>query len=201
MGMSLLHRREAIVLTSIDVINEFGIQGLSTREVAKRQGISEGTIFKHFQTKNELILAVLDYYSQYDTDIVESIKLKNLKATEAINYFINAYAEYYQNYPQITALTQAYDVLSCDPKLTDKVKEIYLYRLKSMQVLIIESQKSGDISKNIDSKKLSHIIWGSFNDICLSWRLCGYCFSLKEYIMSTIKMILDDFIDNQQETT
>jgi len=197
MERSLLHRREAIIITSIDVIDKFGIQGLSTRKVANLQGISEGTIFKHFRTKNELILAVLDYYSQYDSDIVESIKLKKLKATEAINYFINAYAEYYQNYPQITAIRQAYDVLSCNPELKDKVKKIFLYRSKSMQVLITQSQESGNISQNIDSKKLSHIIWGSFNNVCLEWRLCGYCFPLKEYLMSITKMILDAFIDKE----
>jgi AcrR family transcriptional regulator len=195
MEKSLLHRKEAIILTSIDVINEYGIQGLSTREVARRQGVSEGTIFKHFHTKNELMLAILDHYSQFDDDITESIKLKNLMPIEAITYFINAYAEYYQSYPQITAITQAYDVLSCDQKLTDKVKKIYLNRLEFIQGTIVEAQILGYISKNIDSEKLSHIILGSFNDVCLKWRLCDYDFPLKDYILSTIKIILDAFVN------
>jgi AcrR family transcriptional regulator len=195
MEKSLLHRREAIILTSVDVINEFGIQGLSTREVARRQGVSEGTIFKHFHTKNELMLAILDHYSQFDADIAESIKLKNLMPIDAITYFINAYAEYYQSYPQITAITQAYDVLSCDQKLTDKVKRIYLNRFEFIQSIIVEAQLLGCISKKIDSEKLSHIILGSFNDVCLKWRLSNYDFPLKDYIMSTIKTILDAFVN------
>lgn len=193
MGISLLHRREAIILTSIEVINEFGIQGLSTREVARREGISEGTIFKHFRTKNDLMLAILDHYSQYDSDIIATIKLKNLKPLEAITFLINAYAEYYQNYPQITAISQAYDVLSCDPKLTSKVKEIFLNRSDNMRDLIIEAQKSGDIPQGIDSEMLSHVIWGSLRAVCLKWRLCGYAFPLQEYILSTLEMILNAF--------
>ncbi len=193
---SLLHRKEAIVLTSIDVINEFGIQGLSTREVARRQGISEGTIFKHYRTKNELMLAILDHYSQYDSDIAESIKLKELDPIEAIRYFIKAYAEYYQNYPQITAITQAYDVLSYDKELADKVKKIYQDRLGFIRDLIVEAQENGKILPNTDSEKLADIILGSFSAVCLKWRLCGYDFELKEYILSLLKIILDPYIIN-----
>lgn len=193
MGKSLLHRREAIVITSVDVINEFGIHGLSTREVARRQGISEGTIFKHFQTKNELILAILEHYSQFDADLAESINLKKLTPTKAIYYLINALAEYYQNYPQITVISQAYDVLSSEPELKAKVKEIFLYRVNLIQELIAEAQKCGEISQGADSEKLSNIILGSFNSICLRWRLCGYSFQLKEYSLSILKMILAAF--------
>ncbi|HYE83493.1 MAG TPA: TetR/AcrR family transcriptional regulator [Clostridia bacterium] len=193
MDKSLLHRKEAIIVTSIEVINDYGIQGLSTREVANRQGISEGTIFKHFRTKNELILAILDHYSQYDVDIVESIKLKKLKPKAAIIYFINAFAGYYQNYPQITAITQTYDVLSHDPKLEDKIKGIFMNRYGFFEATIAEGQKTGEITQSIDSEKLAGIIWGSFSTACLRWRLSGYNFPLKDYILTTIETVLKAF--------
>ena len=193
MDKSLLHRREAIILTSIEVINDFGIQGLSTREVARRQGISEGTIFKHFRTKNELMLAILDHYSQYDADLVETIRLKRLKPLEGIRFLMNAYAEYYHNYPQITAITQAYDVLYCDPNLKNKISEIFTSRSDSLKALIIEAQESGGLSGTIDSDILSQIILGSTRGVCLKWRLGEYAFPLKEYIMETLDMILSAF--------
>lgn len=190
---SLLHRREAIILTSVDIIDELGIQGLSTREVARRQDISEGTIFKHFRNKNELMIAILEHYSKYDADIAESIKLKDLKPLEAVKYYVNAYAEYYQNYPQMTAIEQAYDILSCDPLLRDKVKQIFQNRSDFMDLLIKEASKYGEIYPGIDTEKLADIIWGSFRGICLKWRLNSYGFGLKEYILSTLEMILNAF--------
>lgn len=193
MDTSLLHRREVIILTSIEVINEFGIQGLSTREVARRQGISEATIFKHFRTKNELMLAILDHYSQYDVDIADTIRLKKLKPLEAISFLISSYAEYYQNYPQITVITQAYDVLSYDTELAGKIKKIFSNRSDIISDLIREAQGLGEISGNIDSEALSNVIWGSCREVCLKWRLCEHGFPLKEHIMSTLRMILNAF--------
>lgn len=193
MGKPLLHRKDTIILASVEVINELGIQGLTTREVAKRQGITEAAIFKHFRTKNELLLAVLDHYSQYDADIIETVRLKKLEPLEAISFVISSYAEYYQNYPQITAITQAYDVLASEPELTSRIKEIFLSRSDSMQALIIKAQEANALSKAIDSEMLSQIIWGTFRSACLKWRLSEYAFPLKEYVMSILKMTLDAF--------
>ncbi|SNS13821.1 transcriptional regulator, TetR family [Anaerovirgula multivorans] len=199
MVVSLLHRKERIILSTIEVINELGIQGLSTREIAKREGISEGTIFKHFQSKNQLLLAVLDYYSQYDSDIVKSINLKNLEPIDAILYFVDAYATYYESYPAITVISQSYDVLSYNPKLTNKIKDIFLGRIKTMETLVKEGQTLGEIHPNADAEKLASMILGSFRIICLKWRMEEYKFPLKEYILSALKMLLDEFITEPHE--
>jgi len=95
MGYSFLHRKERIILTTIDVINEYGIQGISTREVAKRQGITEAAVFKHFPRKVDLLNAVLDFYAQYDKDISMS-SLQQKDYLQAIFYFVTRYAEYYE---------------------------------------------------------------------------------------------------------
>jgi AcrR family transcriptional regulator len=193
MEYDILHRRISIVLTTIDVINEFGIQGFSTREIAKRLGVSEGTIFKHFKTKNELILAVLEHYSQYDFDIMISAKRKE-NFLDKVMFFIKAFAEYYENYPQITAITQAYDVLAYDPVLGEKIKSISRARVNFMMELLEEGKAEGKVAPDINVEKLTHIIFGSFQSICLKWRLEQNKFSLKEYILSTVDMILKAFI-------
>lgn len=193
MGKLLLHRREEIILTAIELIHERGIQGLSTREIAKRQGISEGTIFKHFKSKNDLLIAVLEKYSQYDADIIQSVRLKGLKPREAIIYFINAYAEYYENYPEVTAILQAYDVISCDPQLEALIKKIFFGCTSFLTDTIEDAKKSGEIASYVDSSRLTHVMMGFIREICLHWRLSGYQFELKERILSTLHMALKAF--------
>jgi AcrR family transcriptional regulator len=191
---SLIHRKESIILTSVEVIHELGIQGLSTREIARRQELSEGAIFKHFKNKNEILLGVLEHYSQYDMDIIQSIALKNLKPIEAIKYFVGAYTEYYENYPEITAITHAYDMFSRDPKLVGKIKDIFDTRNQFILRMVEEAQIAGEISAHIDMENLSDVIVGLCNSICLKWRLNHFNFSLKERTLSTLDMILSAFI-------
>ncbi len=191
---NLIHRRDSIILTTIEVINELGLQGMSTREIAQRVGISEATIFKHFKSKAELIMAVLDHYSQYDADIEASVRHKSLSPKEAILYIVKAYVELYENYPPITAITQAYDVLACDPQFADKIKHVFATRLKLFENYAEEAKAYYGNGREIHSDKLANIILGLCNTICLNWRLNGFGFSLKDYTLSTLIMTLDAFI-------
>lgn len=186
----LIHRKERLVLSAVDVIDRLGFQGLTTKEIAKREGVTEATLFRHFKTKNELLLAVLDHYSQYDADIIESTKLRNMNSIEAITYFINSYVEYYENYPAITAVTQEYGTFSAEPDLAVKIRTILANRIKNLQELIEEAQQKGEIQSAIQSEQLVDVIWGLFRFICLKWRFNHFNFPLKEYTLSTLEMVL-----------
>ena len=189
----LLHTKESLIISTIQVISEQGLQGLTTREVAKRQGISESTIFKHYKSKNELILAVLDYFSQYDQAIIESLGLKKFKPVEAITYFVEAYVTYYENYPEITAITLSYEGLMREAELSDVVKGIFTSRVSTIESLIEEAKSQKEISDYVDPKSLADLIIGLERVVVLRWRLGNYNFPLKEHTMKALKMLLDSF--------
>lgn len=196
MAISLLHRKESVVLTAIEIIDDLGIHGLSTKELAKRQGISEGTLFKHFKSKNEIILAVLDHFSKFDLAIFESTlarRAENKRAIDMIHFWVDAYATYYENYPAITAVAQLYDVFNYDTVLSGKVKDIYSKRLDYLKQIIEEIQQAGEIKGTIDSNILADIIFGSFRTICLTWRMEGRNFSLKNKLLSAFDVIMELF--------
>ncbi len=193
MENGLIHTKEIIILATIDVIDEYGIHGLSTREVAKRVGISEPGIFRHFKSKSTLLLAVLDHFSLYDEDVIHSIKVKYQDPMEAIYKFVETYALYYENYPAITAMMQNMDLLRKDPNLSDKVKTILLNRTLFLTELIKQAQKLGKIDLEIDSKGLAITIIGIEREWCLNWRLADFSFSLSEKILGTLEMTLKAF--------
>lgn len=193
MEFNVIHRREGLILTAIDIINELGIQGLSIREVAKRQGITTAAIFSHFKSKSDLILAVLDHFTQYDSVIEQVIQIKGIHSKEAIIYYLDAYYTYYENYPAITAIIMAYDGLKCEPDFADRIKSIIYRHGMYMNGLVIEAQAAKVLRKDIESECIADIILGSCRQICLKWRMGGYSFPLKERVLYTIGAVLDSF--------
>ncbi|MDR3540359.1 MAG: TetR/AcrR family transcriptional regulator [Desulfosporosinus sp.] len=189
----LLHTKESLILSTIEVISEQGLQGLTTREVAKKEGISESTIFKHYKSKNELILAVLDYFSHYDQAIIESLGLKEFKPIEAITYFVEAYVTYYENYPEITAIILSYEGLMHEVELCDVVKRIVTQRVNTIQSLIEDAKRQNEIPKDVDTESLADLIIGLERVVVLRWRLYNYDSSLKEHTLTALKMLLDAF--------
>lgn len=197
----LLHTKERLILSTIEVISEQGLQGLTTREVAKRQGISESTIFKHYKSKNELIFAVLEYFSQYDQVITESLGMKVLKPIEAITYFVEAYVTYYSNYPEITAIVLSYEGLLHEVELNDVVRRIFTKRVNTIQGLIEEAKRQNEISSDVDTESLADLIIGLERMVILRWRINNYSFSLKDQTLTTLKMVLDIFTLNKSRSS
>jgi len=195
---SVLHRRDSLILTAIDIINELGIQGLSIREIAARQNITNAAIFSHFKSKNDLIHAVLDHFTQYDDIIMQAIELKKLHSVEAIVYYIDSFYTYYESYPAITAIILASDGLRCEPDFKDKIENIIGSRRDYLEQMVKQAQKSKALRDDVESGYITDIISGSCREVCLHWRISGYLFSLKERVNKMLDLILKAF-DLEQE--
>lgn len=193
MGISLLHRKEQLIITAIDIIDELGIQKLTTREIAKRQNVSEATLFRHFKNKNQLLIAVLDYFIQFDGDILQSIKMKQLNVVDTLSFLAKSYAEYYENYPAITSILQIFDVLRYDEELSGKVMEIQQSRTVALRQLIDHAQNKGELRRNTDCELMAIMVYGCFREICLNWRFENYQFSLRERTQATLDILLRAF--------
>ena len=193
MEINNLHRRENIISCTIDLLHERGIHGVSTKLLAKKLDISEGTIFKYFPKKKDLLLGVLDQFSLYDEDIFWTAQNKKSDSQEALLFYLDAYLTYYENYPAITVLMQIYDSFYGIPELEEKSKQIFFTRFNYMTQLIEISQADGKISKHIEPHTLAEILSATFRGICMRWRISNFNFSLYEEVMKTVKTLLDAF--------
>ncbi|MBC3803217.1 TetR family transcriptional regulator [Acetobacterium fimetarium] len=193
---SLIKRRESIIVSTIVTLNQVGLQNLSTKLIAKREGVSEGTLFRHFKNKTEILLAVIDQFSQFDDAIIETCQVNKLSSLETIKYFFNAYAEYYENYPEITVIVQSYDSLMCDPELSDKVRSIIDKRADFIFKTVKEAQKNGVIQKNIEARLIEAILSGASRELCLKWRMSKFDFSINEKSREMVNAVLAAFSEN-----
>jgi AcrR family transcriptional regulator len=56
---------ERILRAAIDVIAERGFRGAATSEIARRAGVAEGTIFRHFKTKDLLLRHIVEPFVKH----------------------------------------------------------------------------------------------------------------------------------------
>ena len=71
--MAAADRRRQITEAALEVIAQQGIQGTTTARVAEAAGISPASIYKHFESRDELLLAALDLlYDHIEEMLFES---------------------------------------------------------------------------------------------------------------------------------
>lgn len=52
-------KQQNILIAAVELISENGYEKVSTSEIAKRAGVAEGTIFRQYKTKKDLLNAIL----------------------------------------------------------------------------------------------------------------------------------------------
>jgi AcrR family transcriptional regulator len=53
-------RKRQIVEVTMDVVAKYGVQGTTTSRIAAAAGVSEATLYRHFSSRTEMLLAALD---------------------------------------------------------------------------------------------------------------------------------------------
>ncbi|MDW0116931.1 helix-turn-helix domain-containing protein [Sporosarcina thermotolerans] len=56
---SLTEKQKQILVAATEMFAEKGFAATSTNEIAKKAGVAEGTIFRHYKTKKELLLSIV----------------------------------------------------------------------------------------------------------------------------------------------
>lgn len=52
-------KQKKIIAAAVEIFAEKGYAATSTSEIAKKAGVAEGTIFRHYRTKKELLLSIV----------------------------------------------------------------------------------------------------------------------------------------------
>lgn len=55
----LTEKQKKIIVAAIESFSEKGYAATSTSEIAKKAGVAEGTIFRHYKTKKELLVSIV----------------------------------------------------------------------------------------------------------------------------------------------
>jgi len=65
--------KQRIVEAAIEMFNQQGTLAVSTNHIAKHAGVSPGTLYYHFRTKNDIIYAIMEKIRGYDQQVFTDI--------------------------------------------------------------------------------------------------------------------------------
>jgi AcrR family transcriptional regulator len=184
-------RRDSIILASIDIISESGIQGLSTKEIAAKQGISESLLYKHFKSIDEVLTAVVEYFSRFDTMIINTILKRDITCRERILEYTKSFVELYENYPALAAILLNYETLMHYDHTRQMAIGIIENRADFVTKVIKIGQETGEIDSYYTPQELTDIIEGIIRFMILRWKMSGCSYNLKENMLVTIKKMLE----------
>ncbi len=122
-----LETKEKIIDIATNLFSENGFSEVSTLDVAKKAGVSHGTIFSHFKSRDELIFAVVERFSAKLLTRINTLMSEDMSLKEIITIHLSSLLDYEDFYRELIIVS---------PRLTGRAKNQYIFLMSSISEII-----------------------------------------------------------------
>ena len=191
--MEYTARQIEIINAATELINQGGIQQLTTKALAEKMGFSEPAIYRHFKNKTDILSSLLNYFGMgLKTKMTELIQ-SEAKGIEKLKQIIDFQFEHFSNHPAIVMVIFAETSFQYEEKLSIAVHNILINKKERVVSIIQQGQKDSSIRSDVDQNQLASVFMGSMRFTILQWRLNNYSNDLNregELLWETLEKLI-----------
>ena len=147
-----------IIVAAFRCIAEVGIAATSTRAVARRARLNQGSIHYYFQSKEELLLGVLRRLMIHKTAIGRTIRQSGLTPTQKIYCLLRSGTNFMQHGEEVVVTVTLWaHAVTQDGTWTNTYRALFDEFRAELVAMIDEGVASGEF-RNADSKVVAETI-------------------------------------------
>jgi AcrR family transcriptional regulator len=170
---STVLRRKQIIETLRKIIIKYGSEHVTVRKLAKEIGVSGGAIYRHFKSKREVLVFLVDYIEEnLIGDVEKDYPIKNsLELLEKISRDLLSSIEQRKG---VSFLVIAEIISLGDKRLNRRISEVLNGFLGHIKHIITEGIKKGEIRKDLDVDMAAVTFFGMLQGLVTIWSLSGF---------------------------
>ena len=172
-------RQKEIIEISLEILKEGGVQKFTMKEIAKRAGISEQAIYRHFENKLAILSAVIGYFRSRVSETFKRAKEAG-SPIQQLQKFIETLLEYFENHPGVAVVVTSEDIFQNESSLNREIKKLVANRISNLTKIIQNGQAAGEITDKYPARDLAFMILGALRFLVITWRLSSFSFSLQK---------------------
>ena len=193
MSTEITERQQEIINVSLALITESGIQSLTIKNLAKRIGFAESAIYRHYENKIQILLAILDFFKRNTEQLFSNHLNSNENALIRIEKLFVTHFRKFTNTPSLVAVIFSEEIFRNEKELCTKVAEIMNLNIANLTTIIKDGQQKGEIRNDIEASHLATMILGSLRMFVKQWSMANYKFDLiakGAELINSIKILL-----------
>jgi len=155
-------------------IDKFGIQELTIKNLASDLSLSEAALYRHFKSKNEILLGVLTYFIlEMNERLSVIIEDKEKNPSELLKNVFSSQLNSFVQKPAIVSVIFSEGIFQFNKDLRIQVSTIMELMQKNINALIVRGQNESIFRKELGADTITTIIMGSMRMVVLKWKLSG----------------------------
>lgn len=189
---ALSDRQLEITTAAGRILTVSGVSGLTIKNLAKEMKFSESAIYRHFTSKEEIIIAMLTFLAESIDQRLSSISVSS-GPEEHFKAIFREQFRFFDLHPHFVVAVFSDGLMEETQQINEAILKLMNIKMKHLVPVIMEGQQKGVFTNAITTDELVHIVMGTFKLQMFKWRTANFKFELiragENMILSLLSLI------------
>ncbi len=153
-------RQEEIKKALLQIVDNEGLHNLSTRKLAEKVGVTEGALFRHFKSKREMILSIVDGVEDVLMKSLQNVAMSDASSKDRLFKFLCVHVNYLIENKGITMLLFSEAAHANDPELKARMLEVLNTQKQLAKKIIQDGIAGGEWDSSLQVENVATLYMG-----------------------------------------
>ncbi|MDD4713792.1 MAG: TetR/AcrR family transcriptional regulator [Bacteroidales bacterium] len=188
--MEIKQRQLEIIEAAGKLLTTSGVSGLTIKNLAIEMNFSESAIYRHFTSKEKIILTLLQYLHENVDRIMNNRPIAGDFKKEFYSLF-KRLTGYFKENPYYVVAVFSEGLLDESDQISEKIIQLMDTLTKHVQFLIEDGQKMQLITDLLTSEQIAQIIIPAFRHQMFKWKISDFESDIEHDIESLLRSLLE----------
>src|SRR5690554_2165372 len=179
--MKITERQQEIITAAGKILTASGIHGLTIKNLAKEMKFSESAVYRHFASKEEIIVGMLSYLAENMDQRFKNSISEEVTTEENFNALFVSQLNFFNQHPHFVVAVFSDGLFEESKNINQTVNRIMQIKMEYLLPVVLQAQQEGVFTKSITSEDLLHVVMGSFRLLMYKWRISNFEFDIIRY--------------------
>lgn len=185
----ITNRQFEIIEAAGKIMTTSGVSGLTIKKLAKEIKLSEGAIYRHFESKEDIIVGMLEFLADKMFERLKEVT-NSSKPEEQFKALFQEQFRYFKANPHYVVAVFSDGLFEESIRINEGISKIMVVKRSILLPIIKSGQASGVFTSAISSEDMTQIVIGTFRLQMYKWRLANFEFDVVENGTKRIESIL-----------
>jgi TetR/AcrR family fatty acid metabolism transcriptional regulator len=190
--MEITQRQLEIIESAGKILTSSGVGGLTIKNLANEMQFSESAIYRHFKSKEDIIVAMLNYLAEGIDDRLKFV-LKLDSPEENFKAIFNEQFSFFNKNSHFVVAVFSDGMMEQSLRINEAILKLKTIKMKYLKPILLDGQQKNIFISTISTDDLMHIIMGTFKLQMFKWRIANFefdiCISGNKMVESLLKLI------------
>ena len=173
-------RQFEIIEAAGRILSASGVGGLTIKNLAQAMKFSESAIYRHFDSKEEIVVAMLGYLAENMDERLNKVISSQQNPLENLEAIFLDQFDFFSKNPHFVVAVFSDGLMEASQKTNAAILRIMEVKMKHLMPVIKQGQQQGLFTNAITAEEMQHIVMGSFRLQMFKWRIANFQFDIQK---------------------